>query len=228
MKRVIIVVALFLIAACGGKKTPTEPTPTPTPTVTKIVRLSGAMAFGNIQVGSSFSATLGVANDGNTALNVTGMSGTGGITSILTPSRTSFVVQPGTQENVTMTFKPTAPTTYSGNISVTSDATSGSGTIAFSGTGSLDGIAIFSRSGTGDQVFDLPSYVTRIRVTANTPSSCQNFAMKAGSSLIINVILGTCSVADEKTHDGTYIVTAGATIQTQISSGVNWTVTEQR
>ena len=44
--------------------------------------------------------------------------------------------------NITITFKPTAATTYSGTVTVSSNATSGTGTIACSGTGMAPSFAI--------------------------------------------------------------------------------------
>jgi len=73
----------------------------------------------------------------------------------------------------------------------------------------------------------LPSYISRVRIQASTNTSCQNFAVKIAGRLVVNVIIGTCSVADSRTFDGTYVV-SGGTVETQISTGVNWTFTEIR
>lgn len=88
--------------------------------------------------------------------------------------------------------------------------------------------AIFSRSGTGDTVFDIPSHVTRVRIQATYPGFCQNFAVQIAGRLVVNVILGTCSVADARIFDGTYLITGGGTVQITIATGVNWTVSEVR
>jgi hypothetical protein len=88
-------------------------------------------------------------------------------------------------------------------------------------------IPLFSRSGVGDSVFDMPTTVSRVRIQATPSTSCQNFAVQIAGRLIVNVILGTCSVADSRTHDGTYLTSGGVT-QVTISSGVSWTFTEIR
>lgn len=88
--------------------------------------------------------------------------------------------------------------------------------------------AIFSRAGTGDTVFDIPPYVTRVHIQANFPGNCQNFAVQIAGHLVVNIILGTCSVADARSFDGTYQIAAGGTAQITISTGVNWSITEVR
>jgi hypothetical protein len=45
---------------------------------------------------------------------------------------------------------------------------------------------IYTRSGTGDNVFDIPSYVTRLRITGSTSSSCQNFVVRVAGRLVVN------------------------------------------
>jgi len=69
-----------------------------------------------------------------------------------------------------------------------------------------------------------------VRVDATYGGSCQNFIVKSGTSLLINVIIGTCSVAD--THSpfsGTYVIASGGSqISITGSTGVAWTFTESR
>jgi hypothetical protein len=86
---------------------------------------------------------------------------------------------------------------------------------------------VFTRSGVGDTVFDMPTYLSRVRITATPGSSCQNFVVKIAGRLLVNVILGTCSIADARTHDGTYLTSGGVT-EVQISSGVSWSFIEVR
>ncbi len=87
--------------------------------------------------------------------------------------------------------------------------------------------APWTRSGVGDFVFDMPTYISRVRIQASTNTSCQNFAVQIAGRLVVNVIIGTCSVADSRTHDGTYS-TSGGRVDITISSGVSWSFTEVR
>jgi hypothetical protein len=87
--------------------------------------------------------------------------------------------------------------------------------------------AIWTRSGKGNAVFDMPTYVSRVRITGTTSSSCQNFAVRVAGRLLVNVILGTCSIADSRNYTGTHLTTGG-TVETVISTGIAWTFTEVR
>ena len=125
------------LTVTAGGAAPTPPTTTPIPSgtgttvTTRIIGLSGSLAFGNVQVGSSATRTLTISNSGSSTLTWSGLS-TG--TAAVTASATSGTVAAGGSATVTLTFTPSA-TTYSGTVTVTSDATSGTNTIAFSGTG---------------------------------------------------------------------------------------------
>src|SRR5262245_8972669 len=195
--RAFVIGMLLVSVACGSKSSPTSPStppPAPAPTPTRVISIFGLMEFGEVQLGNTATNKLTVQNDGNSPLTVTGLTGTNGITSVLSVNPSNFTVQPGTKIDVFVSFKPTSAVIYTGIISVTADQTSGTNTIQFSGQGSLNGVPVFSKSGTGNDVFTLPSYVNRVRITATPPSNCQNFAVRRNGSLIINTILGTCSV----------------------------------
>lgn len=90
---------------------------------------------------------------------------------------------------------------------------------------------VFTASGTGDNVFTIPTYVTRVRVDATYVGNCQNFIVRISSSVtsLINIIIGTCSVADTRSpFSGTYAINSGGTVTITSSTGVNWTFTELR
>lgn len=230
----LLIVAVALIVSGCDKKSATEPTPTPTPApapaATRIIALAGAMDFGKIQVGQSFQATLNIRNNGNAPLTITGITGNNGITSVLKASWTSGTIPPNSSVDSAIAFMPTAAITYGGTLQINGDQTSGTNTIAFTGTGSLDGLPIYRATGSGNQVIDgMPSYVTRVRVTGSFSGSCQNFVIYVNNRLIVNEILGTCSVASGPTYDGTHQLPSGAgSIRSEISTGVLWTVTEVR
>ncbi len=101
------------------------------PQPTRIIALSGNLAFANVTVGSSEQATLTIANTGNSTLTVSGIGYPAGFSG----DWSSGTIPAGSSQPVTVTFAPTATTGYGGNITVTSDATSGINTIAASGTG---------------------------------------------------------------------------------------------
>jgi hypothetical protein len=134
--RFSLVIALAALSVkCGDDKSPTSPTPPPSSTPTRIISLGGNLAFGDVAVGASKDTTLTITNTGNAALNITGIS----VTSTLGPHTgvnwTNGTIAPGGSQNVTYRFAPTAAGTFSGTVTVNGDQTSGTNTIAVSGTG---------------------------------------------------------------------------------------------
>ena len=99
---------------------------------TRIIWLSGNLAFGNVQVGTSATRTLTINNSGNSTLTVSGINTGNGV---FTVSQTSGTVAAGGSGTVTLTFTPSAATSYSSTLTVISDATSGTNTSTVSGTG---------------------------------------------------------------------------------------------
>lgn len=100
-------------------------------TASRIIRITGSLAFGSTRVGETASRTMQVVNEGVAPLTVTGINAPAGFA----VSPPSIVVQPGASQNVTVSFKPLAAQVYGGNIEVVSDKTSGAATLACSGTG---------------------------------------------------------------------------------------------
>ncbi len=101
-----------------------------TPTPTRIISLSGNLAFGNVAVGSSAQRPLAISNIGNSALTVSSISYPTGFS-----GNFSGAIPAGSSQNVTVTFSPAAATTYGGTVTVNADQTSGTNTITASGTG---------------------------------------------------------------------------------------------
>ncbi len=100
------------------------------PPETRIIRLVGNLAFGNVTVGGSTQRTLTIYNDGNAALSVSSISYPTGFS-----GSWSGTIAAGGSRTVTVTFAPTAAQSYGGTITVNCDATEGTNTIACSGTG---------------------------------------------------------------------------------------------
>ena len=100
------------------------------PTASRVIELSGTLAFGDLTDGQTATSTLVITNTGSAQLDVTGITyptGFSGSWSGAIPSNSS--------QDVTVTFAPTTAKSYGGNISVSSDATAGTAQIAVSGTG---------------------------------------------------------------------------------------------
>ena len=115
---------------------------TGTSTPTRIIGLSGNLAFGDVQVGQTAIRTLTISNSGNSTLAVN---------NIIYPSGFSGAysgnISAGGSANVTVTFAPTSVTSYGGTITVNSDKTSGTNTITAAGNGTSAPTRIISLSG---------------------------------------------------------------------------------
>jgi len=235
MRRLFIVGAILGAAclfACGDdKSSPTSASPSTTQT--RIIAIEGSVVdFGSVQLGTSFDRTLRIFNQGNAVLTLNGMSGP--CTSAFKVSGANTTVSPGSSVVVTLTFTPTNTQSCNGTLSITSDATSGRGTIPVNAIGTLDGVPLWSRSGTGDKYsvgtaaqFTMPTYISHVRVRATVASSCENFAVYVAGRLFINMILGTCSVADATSVDATY-ATTGGDVEVNMADHVSWIFTEVR
>ena len=99
--------------------------------VTRTIRLGGDLTFGNVTVGQTNTRTLTIYNDGNASLSVTSISYPSGFSG----NWSSGQISPGSYQNVTVTFAPTAATSYGGTVTVNSDKTGGTNTTTCSGTG---------------------------------------------------------------------------------------------
>lgn len=97
---------------------------------TRVISLSGDMAFGEVPVGASTERLLTIANNGNSALTVTGINYPNGFS-----GGWSGAIPTGGSQNVTVLFAPTSPQDYGGVIVVNSDKTSGNSTTSCTGVG---------------------------------------------------------------------------------------------
>ena len=83
---------------------------------------------------------------------------------------------------------------------------------------------MFTKSGSGDTVFDIPARVTRIRVSGTFTGATSNFIVKVAGSNIVNVIIGTSK--NPAGFEGTYVLVGGGTVEITSSTGVSWIFTE--
>jgi PKD repeat protein len=90
---------------------------------------------------------LTITNSGNSVLTVSGISYPAGFSGAW-----SGTIAANGSQNVTVTFAPTAVTSYSGTVTVSSDATSGGNTISASGTGTAAPVASFTANPTSGVV----------------------------------------------------------------------------
>lgn len=123
-RRLWAAVALLVSAsACGQSPTTASPT--------KVIGLSGNLAFGEVLLGSTATATVTISNSGTQTLTVTGIT----VPNDFTVNWTSGTISAGASVSVAVTFAPTVEQSYDGTMTVSGDQTSGTSTIGLSGTG---------------------------------------------------------------------------------------------
>ena len=127
------------------------------------IALSGHLAFGNVTVGQTATRTLTISNSGNAPLNVSSISYPAGFSG----NWSSGSIAAGASQDINVTFTPAAAQSYSGNITVNSDANSGTNTISASGIGRPPALRILSR---GQPVFDGTQTVITLRLQS-TPQT---------------------------------------------------------
>lgn len=133
----LAIAGLLVIAACDKDSTPTTPTPSG-----PSIGVTGNLGFGNVTVGTTASAAMTITNSGTAPLIVSSIGYPAGFSG----NFASGTVAAAATQVVTVTFTPTAANAYSGTITVNANHSSGTNTMAVSGTGTV--APTFTLSGT--------------------------------------------------------------------------------
>lgn len=128
-RRSVLAILTALSAACGGGSSSTPNAPT-SAIATRVIGVSGNLAFGSIQAGTTLTATLTISNSGTSPLAVSSLTYPPGFSG----NWSSGAIAPGVSQTVATTFAPVTAGTYGGSIIVNADQTSGINSIAVSGT----------------------------------------------------------------------------------------------
>lgn len=176
---------------------------TVTPLPTRIISLSGNLAFGNVTVGTSAQRTLTVANNGNSTLTVSGISYPSGFSGDW-PSGT---IAAGGSQPVTVTFAPTSVTSYGNTLAVSANQTSGNNTYAISGTGVPAPAVVALNPSNLDQVYDGSPKV----VTASTTPPGLALTITYSGSATLPTTAGTYPVV-ATVNDPNYTGSASGTL----------------
>ena len=110
--------------------------PTGTAVPTRVIGLSGSLAFGSVTVNTTATRTLTISNTGNATLTVIDIAYPAGFTGAW-----SGTIAAGDSQPVTVTFAPSAATNYSGTVTVNANQTSGTNTLVASGNGTITPVA---------------------------------------------------------------------------------------
>jgi len=128
MIRQSLAVSLTLCLVACSKDSPTAPGGT---APTRILSVTGNLAFGGVEVGAVKELSFSIVNGGNAPLTVTGIT----VPDRYRPDWTSGQIPAGGSQNVTLRFEPWAPMAYDGTLTISADQTSGTPTLGISGTG---------------------------------------------------------------------------------------------
>lgn len=194
-------VGLAFLVACGSKS-PTSPTPTPTPTPTTF-SMSGIVS--DTSNGAGVNGATVTVIDGPNA----GKSGTADGAGHYQIAN----LQPG---GFTARARAQYYNEFAKPMTLSSNAT-----LDFA----LAPIPLFKVSGKGDTVFDMPTTVRRVTITAHYTGYSSNFIVHIGGEHLVNELVGTGWNAVD--FSGTYL-TSGGVVEITKSSGVSWTFTEVR
>lgn len=102
---------------------------------TKIIKLSGNMAYGEVDVDTPVWHNLLIENNGNSSLHIYSIDFPSGYSIVWS---NEFDIAQGDSKEISIKFSPTEAKYYSGEIVVNSDATGGTNTISVSGTGIMN------------------------------------------------------------------------------------------
>lgn len=194
-------IALIFAACGGGSSTPTAPNPT-TPTSTTF-SLSGTVR--DAQTGAGISGALARIGDGPNAGKSATADGSG-----------HYSFSGLTQSGFTVNFSAQYYVATGEGVTLTSSQTLDA---------SLTPIPLFKMTGSGDNVFTIPTSVSKIKIVADYPGFSSNFIVHIAGNGVVNELMGT---GWNETHfEGTYL-TGGGTAEILHSSGVAWSFTEVR
>lgn len=132
---------------------------------TRVIALSGSMAFGNVPVGDSAQRALTISNTGDQTLTVSSISYPAAFS-----GNWSGTIPPGESQVVPVTFAPTAATSFSGTVVVNSNATTGTHTIGVSGAGIASGGALVSAQDLPKAIQDRKTITSSITVSGKPAS----------------------------------------------------------
>ena len=87
----------------------------------------------------------------------------------------------------------------------------------------LEPPASWAARGTGSDVFNMPSWVARVRITGELPDAgCQSFAVRVAGRSVLNLNLGTCATGIRR-YQGVHLFTGGGTVEVVTTdTSVSW------
>jgi hypothetical protein len=206
---VVLLLVSLAMAGCGGSDTAPSTTPPPTtapPPSQTLYTLTGQVTVGASNQGIS-GATVTVADGVNAGKSATtdgsGRYTLGGLTFA------GFSVSASAQ----------------GYDPVSRGVPLSAGVTTTTANFSLLPSVRWSRVGSGNTVFDMPTYISRVRIVGTYNQHSSNFIVRIGGRLVVNELLGTSW--QQPRYEGVHLTTGG-TVEITNSSGVQWSFVEER
>jgi hypothetical protein len=205
-----VLLALATLVGCQGlssSKPASQGTPE-NPLPGDLVAAPASVSFGSVQIGTSQTQSVILSNTGasNADISAVATTGTGfSISGLSTP----FTLIPGQTASLSVTFAPQSAGSFSGSVTITSDASDASLTIALSGSAST--------TATAGQLSVSPATINVGNVTVGTSGSQTGTLSATGASVVV-------SSADVGSSE---FVISGLSFPLTIAAGtsVNFTVT---
>lgn len=166
-------------AGTGGNPSAASLTVTATPGISVS---PSSLNFGTVQTGASSSLTVTVQSTGSAPLDVTGATVSGAGFTVTGNTCTAPINAPATCA-ITVTFAPTAISTFSGTLAITSSATPSPLNVALSGAGGAPGLQF------------LPSTLTFTPQSVGTTSPAQTVTLKNTGT--VNLAISSITAAGD-------------------------------
>lgn len=112
----------------------------------------------------------------------------------------------------------------SGSIEYCTEFAANSGAGGTTADGSATSVGAFSKSGTGNAVFDIPASVKKIHIQGASTGTDTDFVVSIDGVLVVSAAIGPTKTPSS--YDGVQVLFAGGTVQITQSSGVTWKFTE--
>lgn len=77
--------------------------------------------------------------------------------------------------------------------------------------------------GTGSDVFNMPSWVARVRITGELEGACESFVVRVAGRPVVSTSLGTCA-AGIRRYQGVHLLTGGGMVEVITATGVSWSL----
>lgn len=150
---------------------------------TTTINVSGFLAFGNIQVGSTSSPlNLTITNTGSATLNVTSLS----YSNSAFAGNWSGAIGVGQSQTVPITFSPTSATTYNGTITVNSNATNATNILSCTGTGTASTSAPVANFTVSSQNINTGATITTTNTSTGSPTPTYQWTSNPNTGVTIS------------------------------------------